>query len=98
MKRWGALLVLGALGCTPDFRVVGNPAQPLVLDLSSGVPTTRVRGTGAVVPAVVDTGSPVSSLSNGAGCQPNTALVLDSVTNFDQVQLAFPDLHPFCLD
>jgi hypothetical protein len=91
-----ALLLCAA--CTPDFRVVGDPLQPLDLDLTSGVPQTRVRGRTLVTPAILDTGSPVSTLSIGAGCAPNTALVLNSAAVPDRIRLAFPDLHPYCVD
>ena len=96
MRAAAALLLLAA--CTPDFRVVGDPMQPLDLDLSTGVPQTRIRGRTMIAAATVDTGSPVSTLSNLAGCGPDTAMVLNSAAVPDRVRLAFPDLHPYCVD
>ena len=96
MRALAALLLCAA--CTPDFRVVGDPLQPLDLDLSSGVPQTRMRGRTLVTPAILDTGSPVSTLSNAAGCAADTALVLNSAAVPDRIRLAFPDLHPYCVE
>jgi hypothetical protein len=96
IRVWAVALLCAA--CRPDFRVVGDPLQPLDLDMTAFVPTTRARGSVAVVPAIVDTGSPVSTLSFAAGCQTETALVLNSATSPDLVRWAFPDLHPFCID
>ena len=96
IRVWAVALLCAA--CAPDFRVVGDPLQPLDLDMTTFVPTTRVRGSAAVVPAVVDSGAPVSTLSFAAGCQTETALVLNSASSPDLVRLAFPDLHPYCID
>src|SRR5262249_4955516 len=95
--RFAAVALVGT-ACSPDFRTVGNASIPLNLDVSSGVPQTQVRQDLAILPAVMDTGSPVSVLSNEAGCTVHSFLALDSGIVPTLLRLVFPDLHPYCVD
>ena len=93
-----ACALLGALaGCTPDFRVQGNPTIPLDLDLSTGVPTTRMAGSMGLATATLDTGSPLSGLGMSWGCSEATAMELHSAAAPDRVRWVFLDEHPVCV-
>jgi hypothetical protein len=82
--------------CSPDFRVIGDPTVPIDLDVSTGSPHTRLGGTTGVVTAVFDTGSPLSTLANAAGCTPTTPLEIHNAGDLDRLRLTFLDQHPLC--
>jgi hypothetical protein len=89
-------LPLALAACTPDFRVVGDPAVAVDLNVATGGPRALIGASDAIVPAPLDTGSPLSVLGSDASCGPGAPVVVRSAAVPDRVRLIFPDLNPAC--